>query len=359
MKTEQVPNIEQYSDTRVKIKRLTIFFQFNHVLLLSIPLLIALLGFFLFHSQILQAAEGIHYVAPEGVDSALCSSAQPCLTIQQAITNAVSGDEIRVAAGTYDTLNQFESASQVVYLNKSVTLKGGFTTTNWLVADPIQNPTIVDAVNSGRGFYIPAPVTVRIVGFRILNGEIADDRGAGIYNKAGHLTVEECWIHDNEITTDGYTDAGGGIASGFVGEAGGTLLLQDSYIYSNTTAAAGGAIGIITGTAIIERNEIWDNTTGFGSISVFAGDVLLKNNWVYANEVTASGGGMAVLAGEVRDLNNSWYGNEADVSGGGLYQQGGTVTITNSLIISNTASSAGAIDSSGGAPLRGLHGFLR
>src|SRR5215510_14258827 len=42
-------------------------------------------------------AAGYHYVAPTGVDSSSCSIITPCRTIQQAVDNAATGDEIRVA----------------------------------------------------------------------------------------------------------------------------------------------------------------------------------------------------------------------------------------------------------------------
>ena len=47
------------------------------------------------------------FVAPSGTDAGFCTdSAQPCKTINYALSKAVDGGEIRVAAGTYKELIQ-------------------------------------------------------------------------------------------------------------------------------------------------------------------------------------------------------------------------------------------------------------
>ena len=71
------------------------------------------------------------YVTTTGLDSNSCTTTEsPCLTINGAIGKAAtSGDTIKVAVGTYTG-----SDAEVVLINKSVTLSGGwnsiFTTQN-------------------------------------------------------------------------------------------------------------------------------------------------------------------------------------------------------------------------------------
>jgi hypothetical protein len=64
-----------------------------------------------------QAASVVRYVAPGGKDSGnLCTaSASPCATIQHAVDVAASGDEIRVAEGTYTGVSARAGTTQTVY----------------------------------------------------------------------------------------------------------------------------------------------------------------------------------------------------------------------------------------------------
>lgn len=65
---------------------------------------------------------------------------------------ANEGDVIKVAAGTYTDIHQ--RATQVVYISETVTIRGGYTTTNGFAGppDPDANLTTLDA--QGRVLYI-------------------------------------------------------------------------------------------------------------------------------------------------------------------------------------------------------------
>ena len=190
-------NGEKYMLRKLRNVEITVLMDPDKVLHVLFSLLVSALIFaiFLIMSGPLWAAEIIQYVAPTGDDSTPCTISEPCLTIQQAISNVIdsgAGNEIRVASGKYNTVNNMGNELQVVYVPDDIVLLGGFTTTNWLQSDPVANKTYIDAQNSGRGIYIPEEVAVRISGFRILNGLIDNEPGAGIYNKKGTLTVENC-----------------------------------------------------------------------------------------------------------------------------------------------------------------------
>jgi hypothetical protein len=60
--------------------------------------------------------------------------------------------------------------TQVVYISKTITLRGGYTTTNWTTSDPEANPTTLDAQGQGRVFYITGDISPTIEGLRIVAG---------------------------------------------------------------------------------------------------------------------------------------------------------------------------------------------
>ena len=80
---------------------------------------------------------------------------------------ANDGDVIKVAAGTYAGVSVRSGSTQVVYINKSITIQGGYTLTDWSTAYPITQPTILDAQGGGRVIYITGNISPTLVGLRI------------------------------------------------------------------------------------------------------------------------------------------------------------------------------------------------
>ena len=109
------------------------------------------------------ATPTVRYVAPAGS----CGGAAPCYAHPQAAIDAASaGDEIRVAAGVYAGVISRGGTTQAVYLDKSITLRGGYKLADWTL-DPASNPTTLDAQQSGRVLTISGDIAPVIEGFRL------------------------------------------------------------------------------------------------------------------------------------------------------------------------------------------------
>jgi threonine dehydrogenase-like Zn-dependent dehydrogenase len=65
-------------------------------------------------------------------------------TVQEAANAAGPGATVKVA-GLCAGVDTFDSLFQTLYITKSLTLRGGYTGTNWFVSDPVANPTTLDA----------------------------------------------------------------------------------------------------------------------------------------------------------------------------------------------------------------------
>ena len=165
------------------------------------------------------------YVAPGGD----CGGHMPCFdNVQAAVDAADSPDDVvNVAAGTYTGVqgrpapagyNGPGTVLQIVYISKTVTVRGGYTTAFTDPPDPEANPTTLDAQDGGRVLFVTGDISPAVEGLRITGGDAAG-LGGGEYS----------WY-----------DVGGGV---YVISA--TATISDNQVFSNTGAswAAGCACG--------------------------------------------------------------------------------------------------------------------
>ncbi|MFQ5401517.1 MAG: Calx-beta domain-containing protein [Anaerolineae bacterium] len=292
------------------------------------PLAVSLIMIFTltlrFRSVEAATAAAVGYVAPGGS----CGSVSPCYgSIQAAVDAASDGDEIRVAAGTYTGAQTKVSATtsytytQVVMVDgKNLTLKGGFTTSNWNIADPLVNPTIIDAQNYGRGLTLigSGTQTVTVSGFQIINGDYTNlGNPTGVGNAACPTTSGDC--------------AGGLLAYNV------KLILRDTLIRNNTASRirpyshAGGILLWATQNgSLIENTQIFSNTNttdGYGGgveAHYTYGSLTIRNVQFDNNHSTYDGGGLLLtsVSGPVVIENSRFVGNSAvgvtDAQGGGM-----------------------------------------
>jgi len=269
------------------------------------------------------------------------TSSDPCRTIPWAIMHADPDDTIRVASGVYTGATSLIAGSdqmtQVVFIDRSVHLSGGYTTTNWLTSDPAANPTILDAERRGRVIsVVGSGITPTVQGFIITGGDAtglipssignrSDGSGGGIFiDHAGALIVGNV-ISDNiaAVTTSGFPTATTGYGGGiYVLHADGAVI-SDNLIISNTAGQVnygqGGGVCLEYSDGIVANNEILDNVASRGA----------NYGW---------GGGIAVNSSDASVLGNLVAGNQARVpgmpggSGAGIYQWVGGGLIKDNLV---------------------------
>ncbi len=290
--------------------------------------------------RIAHAVATTRYVAMSGSDSGPCSNlGSPCRTIQYAHDHSATGDAILVATGTYTETNvrprnditSTGSVTQVVYITRSLTIIGGYTTTNWTTAYPLTQPTTIDAQNQGRGVYFSGAET------ELQNVRITSGNAAGM----GGLTSGE--------------DAGGGV---YV--YGSSVGISGTVILSNT-AAAGGGLYIHSNSicSICMGNSIISNTATISGGGVYikgSGSTVMSSNVISANSAITAGGGIMLEDSSSALQQNTIQGNTS-VEGGGLYMLNGIANIQYNSFISNTA--FGPFEGQGGgARLRSASGSM-
>ena len=165
----------------------------------------------------------------------------PCYTTVQAAVDAADdpGDVVKVAAGTYtdvhlrprNDITTTGFVTQVVYISKTVTIRGGYTLAFTDPPDPEANPTTLDAQGQGRVLFVAAGSSVIIGGMNIINGRTPPgeegrlgpiaagdgDPGAGVYN-AGVLTLTSSIISSNTTGGGGWSVWGGWGGTGGAGK---------------------------------------------------------------------------------------------------------------------------------------------
>nr|AGC72456.1 hypothetical protein [uncultured bacterium A1Q1_fos_493] len=282
------------------------------------------------------------FVATTGTDTGACTdSAQPCKTITYALSQAVDGGEIRVAAGLYPELIQ---------VTKPVSLTGGFTLTNWVTPQWEANQTILDGQNAYRPLTINAD-RVKVDGFIIRNGNTTggDRVGGGLYIGGVNLVDQATLINlrlENNVASNVDSGEGGGlaVAMGNTFQLSARLTLNNVTVISNTAttgnlSASGGGMSLqAVGTSplIVEMTNVtvqdniagndFSSTGGGIALNLNGGRATLRQSRIVDNQVAR---GKTFLGGPSR--------------GGGIYVSNGDLNLVNVLLTGNTGERGEAI----------------
>ncbi len=114
-------------------------------------------------------------------DGGTVSSSADASAVQQAVDAATPGATVKVA-GSCVGVELRDLTLQSTYISKTLTLAGGYTTTNWTNSDPVGNPTVIDAAGGGRVLRIVDTVPVEIIGLTLQGGQFAGNGGGVLRN---------------------------------------------------------------------------------------------------------------------------------------------------------------------------------
>ncbi|MFC2029856.1 right-handed parallel beta-helix repeat-containing protein [Chloroflexota bacterium] len=322
------------------------------------------------------------YVATTGTDAGGCTDPNnPCASVQYAVDEADEGDVVKVAAGTYHGVNDYGGKSQMVYIDKTITVRGGYAFPGFESADPGANPTTLDAGEQGRVLYVVGEISPTLEGLVMTGGKVgarslAAGYGAGLYIISATVTVSGCAIQNNEAVP--WYEHGdppysfptqGGAGGGLYIHAGDLSILHSRveanrawegaglYVHGGTASAVD---NLVQGNTAYEDNAVGASGSGAG-LYLDGAQTSLAGNTVSGYHAWGYGGGIYIVVSNATLDGNTVAGNTGVGSvggkgwgmGGGLYIESSQVTLTGNTVSGNHSFTRG-----GGLYLTGAEAVL-
>jgi hypothetical protein len=255
---------------------------------------------------------GVYYVKTSATGASDCSSWANACMLQTALGSAGVGDEIWVAAGTYQPTTGSDPNATFALPN-DVGVYGGFAGSesarsqrNWTT-----HVTTLSGNLSGGAHSLHVvtangtALATTLDGFTVTGGQGGGGGGGVLILDHSSLTIANCRITDNSA------NLGGGVYQ----EGEGQVVLINSLVERNHAGSQGGGLFI----------------TDY---------VALTNTLVLTNTANADGGGLMDWEGFTRLTGGKFAGNSAGGNGGGVNVNGGIV-VSGTQFISNTAGESG------------------
>jgi hypothetical protein len=230
-------------------------------------------------------------------------------SLQEAIDAATDGATIKVAGYCAD-VTSVNNESQTAYINKNLTIRGGFSRAGWSF-DPQLYPTTIDPRHKGRGITL-GEVTVTLRDINLINGRVMG-YGGGI-NAPGNssLTLNNVKLANNTSVKN----IGGGLFTD------GALTAENSQFLGNWAYRGGGG-ALTEGTTVITGCLFQDNVaSALDGGGLFSFRTLnLSGTRFINNRSGEKGGGLyleGIEAGQNRIVNALFSGNSAGLKGGAI-----------------------------------------
>ena len=267
-------------------------------------------------------------------------------TIQNALDDAKSGDNIQVKDGTYQESLTFPFGKIIILESingPSSTIIQGMNSKYTITCNESQKGTDIQGFtithksgDKGTGVY-NTNGWIKLTGCHIFNNS-SNENGGGIRNLNATLTVNSCTVSGNSAPT-----SGGGILND-----NGTLNVNNQTIISyNTTQYGGGICNYHGTTTIIGESSVIQNMAtddGGGIINDGGTTIITDKTSISKNQANDDGGGISVDYGTVEVTGGSNVSkNYADSNGGGIYNFHGNLTVNESTISENSSRYGGGI----------------
>ncbi|MCP4644969.1 MAG: hypothetical protein GY851_31295, partial [bacterium] len=242
-------------------------------------------------------------------------------TVQDAVNASTSTGDVVKVAGHCGTLNAQGGTAQVVRITRTLTIRGGYTVTNWTTSDPAANPAVLDAKGAGTVLHISGDIAPVIEGLHVTGGASDAFHGAGIHNDGSASTLSNVTISGNVAW-----DLGGGIYNLNDGD----MTLTDVVIHDNAAWPA--------------------HPYGFGGgMYNNRSDATLTNVVFYDNKAS-KGGGIASDRGHLTLTNVTLTANWA-VFGDGIYNRYSDPSLTNCIVWGNRPENIFNVPGTGADPV--------
>jgi uncharacterized repeat protein (TIGR01451 family) len=220
----------------------------------------------------------------------------------------------------------------VVYISKTVAIRGGYTAPDFSdPPDPEANPTTLDAQGQGRVLFMLWGINPTVEGLRITGGDATglgggraggppQDAGSGVYILGTTVTVSDSQVFSNAPSTG----------------AGLYLRFSDAMLINNrVTSNSGTGVFLCASPAMLISNTVSANT---GGLSLDLSPATLISNTVSAN----AGSGLSLIESDAMLSGNTIISNTS-YRGGGVGMSMSQPTLARNLISANTAYEGGGV----------------
>ena len=316
--------------------------------LIIVLLSIAYLG--VIPASSVNAGTATRYVAPAGNDIGNCSSTvSPCRTLQHAANQAASGDTILVAQGnyTFDTTVSYPcptwTSAILCFINKNLTILGGYSTNNWTTANPAVNLTVLDGQNVHRGVMVigyntPNTYYLDMEGFTIQNALAQGPTGYDSSGIGGGMLVQHAAVILKDMVFKNNRAIGQNTGSGDGGQADGAGIRIES--------SPAGATNLLQ-RVVFDNNQSIGGTgpdrggIAFGALFVYDSTVVAEDA-TFTNNLAQGGNSPGSGMSQINGLN-------ADALGGAVAVENGNITLTRIVVTDNHVKGGNATQIGGGS----------